>query len=146
MLQFGFFFNSLLIIIITIVSYDAIVLKDRSYERYIHSFLIFGKQVWTKVYMSCLHGHIAKMFVRVIFLFQTYPFYMCIALLTNYPKIRLSWVPYIWHAGLGQSVYELIILNKRGMLENNCFFLSGDFKFQVSPRVLISSPRSTSRG
>ena len=27
-----------------------------------------------------------------------------------------------------------------------CSFLSGDFKFQVSPKVLISSFRSTSRG
>ena len=26
----------------------------------------------------------------------------------------------------------------RGMFEMNCLFLSGDFKFQVSPKVLIS--------
>ena len=42
----------------------------------------------------------------------------------------------------------LIILygNIRGMFEMNCLFLSGDFKFQVSPKVLISCPRSTPRG
>ena len=34
----------------------------------------------------------------------------------------------------------------RGMFEMNCLFLSGDFKFQVSPKVLISCPRSTPRG
>ena len=28
----------------------------------------------------------------------------------------------------------------RGMFEMNCLFLSGDFKFQVSPKVLISCP------
>ena len=33
----------------------------------------------------------------------------------------------------------------RGMFEMNCLFLSGDFKFQVSPKVLISCPRSTPR-
>ena len=27
----------------------------------------------------------------------------------------------------------------------NCLFLSGDFKFQVNPKVLISCPRSTPR-
>ena len=30
------------------------------------------------------------------------------------------------------------IHNIRGMFEMNCLFLSGDFKFQVSPKVLIS--------
>ena len=30
--------------------------------------------------------------------------------------------------------------NVRGMFEMNCLFLSGDFKFQVSPKVLISCP------
>ena len=34
----------------------------------------------------------------------------------------------------------------RGMFEMNCLFQSGDFKFQVSPKVLISCPRSTPRG
>ena len=34
----------------------------------------------------------------------------------------------------------------RGMFEMNCLFLSGDFKFQVSPKVFISCPRSTPRG
>ena len=34
-------------------------------------------------------------------------------------------------------------LHLRGMFEMNCLFLSGDFKFQVSPKVLISCPRST---
>ena len=34
----------------------------------------------------------------------------------------------------------------RGMFEMNCLFLSGDFKFQVNPKVLISCPRSTPRG
>ena len=34
----------------------------------------------------------------------------------------------------------------RGMFEMNCLFLSGDFKFQVSLKVLISCPRSTPRG
>ena len=34
----------------------------------------------------------------------------------------------------------------RGMFEMNCLFLSGDFEFQVSPKVLISCPRSTPRG
>ena len=37
-------------------------------------------------------------------------------------------------------------LKLRGMFEMNCLFLSGDFKFQVSPKVLISCPRSTLRG
>ena len=32
------------------------------------------------------------------------------------------------------------------MFEMNCLFLSGDFKFQVSPKDLISCPRSTPRG
>ena len=32
----------------------------------------------------------------------------------------------------------------RGMFEMNCLFLSGDFKFQVSPKVLISCPRMQS--
>ena len=36
--------------------------------------------------------------------------------------------------------------NVRGMFEMNCLFLSGDIKFQVSPKVLISCPRSTPRG
>ena len=40
------------------------------------------------------------------------------------------------------SVHVLI----RGMFEMNCLFLSGDFKFQVSPKVLISCPRNTPRG
>ena len=31
----------------------------------------------------------------------------------------------------------------QGTFEMNFLFLSGDFKFQVSPKVLISSPRST---
>ena len=35
--------------------------------------------------------------------------------------------------------------NIRGMFEKNYLFLSGDFKFQVRPKVLISSPRSTPR-
>ena len=35
------------------------------------------------------------------------------------------------------------VLFIRGMFEMNCLFLSGDFKFQVSPKVLISCPRST---
>ena len=34
----------------------------------------------------------------------------------------------------------------RGMFEMNCLFLSGDFKFQVSLKVLISCPQSTPRG
>ena len=34
----------------------------------------------------------------------------------------------------------------RGMFEMNCLFLSGDFKFQVSPKVLISCPRNTPHG
>ena len=34
----------------------------------------------------------------------------------------------------------------RGVFEMNCLFLSGDFKFQVSSKVLISCPRSTPRG
>ena len=47
-------------------------------------------------------------------------------------------------------IYEYIICavfeHLRGMFEMNCLFLSGDFKFQVSPKVLISSPRSTPCG
>ena len=39
-------------------------------------------------------------------------------------------------------IYSLI----RGVFEMNCLFLSEDFKFQVSPKVLISCPRSTPRG
>ena len=48
-------------------------------------------------------------------------------------------VPDLYPAGGG---IQLI----RGMFEMNCLFLSGDFKFQVSPKVLISCPRSTPRG
>ena len=43
-------------------------------------------------------------------------------------------------------VYIYKHMNVRGMFEMNCLFLSGDFKFQVSPKVLISCPRSTPRG
>ena len=39
-----------------------------------------------------------------------------------------------------------IYIYVRGMFEMNCLFLSGDFKFQVSSKVLISCPRSTPRG
>ena len=49
---------------------------------------------------------------------------------------------YSWCA----SALCLISLNIRGMFEMNCLFLSGDFKFQVSSKVLISCPRSTPRG
>ena len=45
-----------------------------------------------------------------------------------------------------QSVYFYLFLYIRGMFEMNCLILSGDFKFQVSPKVLISCPRSTPRG
>ena len=44
------------------------------------------------------------------------------------------------------DVQYRILSNIRGMFEMNCLFLSGDFKFQVSPKVIISCPRSTSRG
>ena len=37
--------------------------------------------------------------------------------------------------------YVWAILDIRGMFEMNCLFLSGDFKFQVSPKVLSSCPR-----
>ena len=39
-----------------------------------------------------------------------------------------------------RSVFPIFIYI-RGMFEMNCLFLSGDFKFQVSPKVLISCPR-----
>ena len=42
--------------------------------------------------------------------------------------------------------WQAIYIYIRGMFEMNCLFLSGDFKFQVSPKVLISCPRSTPRG
>ena len=38
------------------------------------------------------------------------------------------------------------ISNIRGMFEKNCLFLSGDFKFQVSPKVLIPCHQRTLRG
>ena len=41
---------------------------------------------------------------------------------------------------------QTVILYLRGVFEMNCLFLSGDFKFQVSPKVLISCPRSTPCG
>ena len=41
---------------------------------------------------------------------------------------------------------KLVNREIRGMFEMNCLFLSGDFKSQVSPKVLISCPRSTPRG
>ena len=45
------------------------------------------------------------------------------------------------------TILQILIYNNvRGMFEMNCLFLSGDFKFQVSPKVLISCPRSTPRG
>ena len=46
-----------------------------------------------------------------------------------------------------ENISVLAFSNKiRGMFEMNCLFLSGDFKFRVSPKVLISCPRSTPRG
>ena len=45
-----------------------------------------------------------------------------------------------------QEVNTKKLLGIRGMFEMICLFLSGDFKFQVSPKVLISCPRSTPRG
>ena len=61
------------------------------------------------------------------------------------------WTPSLFHfykgTGLvycGKTMPTLIQL--QGMFEMNCLFLSGDFKFQVSPKVLISCPRSTPRG
>ena len=53
---------------------------------------------------------------------------------------------------MGLTVQEIkqevtkYVSSVRGMFEMNCLFLSGDFKFQVSPKVLISCPRSTPRG
>ena len=43
-------------------------------------------------------------------------------------------------------LFVVVFFLIRGMFEMNCLFLSGDFKFQVSPKVLISCPRSTPRG
>ena len=54
-----------------------------------------------------------------------------------YNRISHNWCQIINH-------YSICAL--RGMFEMNCLFLSGDFKFQVSPKVLISCPQSTSRG
>ena len=42
--------------------------------------------------------------------------------------------------------FVIVFCVVRGLFEMNCLFLSGDFKFQVSPKVLISCPRSTPRG
>ena len=47
---------------------------------------------------------------------------------------------------LSSSTHPTRLDSIRGMFEMNCLFLSGDFKFQVSPKVLISCPRSTPRG
>ena len=64
----------------------------------------------------------------------------------------------MWHLTACKISVSLLLLNwvrnemfyliseLRGMFEMNCLFLSGDFKFQVSPKVLISCPRSTPRG
>ena len=55
---------------------------------------------------------------------------------------------FVSHPALfGSHIFSMAV-NKdiRGMFEMNCLFLSGDFKFQVSPKVLISCPRSTPRG
>ena len=54
----------------------------------------------------------------------------------NWNKPATMWI--------GQYIHKLMY--KRGMFEMNCLFLSGDFKFQVSPKVLISCPRSTPHG
>ena len=48
------------------------------------------------------------------------------------------------HSRISHEYSSLFII--RGMFEMNCLFLSGDFKFQVSPKVLISCSRSTPRG
>ena len=44
--------------------------------------------------------------------------------------------------GLSWEILECI----RGMFEKNRLFLSGDFKFQVSPKVLIPYLQRTLRG
>ena len=49
-------------------------------------------------------------------------------------------------ANSSDTEIPFVDLNLRGMFQMNCLFLSGDFKFQVSPKVLISCPRSTPRG
>ena len=53
---------------------------------------------------------------------------------------------FIMDARIMRSCLPLIFEHLRGMFEMNCLFLSGDFKFQVSPKVLILCPRSTPRG
>ena len=53
-------------------------------------------------------------------------------------KRLIKWLPSIDQDGHHAHI--------RGMFEMNCLFLSGDFKFQVSPKVLISCPQSTPRG
>ena len=82
--------------------------------------------------------------------------------LRNITKSRKSTPLYMIYAELGRSPIEITIQSRiisfwnrticgkksklRGMFEMNCLFLSGDFKFQVSPKVLSSCPRSTPRG
>ena len=46
----------------------------------------------------------------------------------------------IWLMVIEQSKYgyTTIKLHIQGMFKMNCLFLSGDFKFQVSPKMLIS--------
>ena len=54
---------------------------------------------------------------------------------------------HVWTTYIGMKIHYCIGQHDlRGMFEMNCLFLSGDFKFQVSPKVLISCPRSTPRG
>ena len=48
--------------------------------------------------------------------------------------------------GCQECIVNKIEVHVRGMFEMNCLFLSGDFTFQVSPKVLIPCPRSTPRG
>ena len=41
---------------------------------------------------------------------------------------------------------NIVLLHLRGMFEKNCLFLSGDFKFQVSPKLLIPCHQRPLRG
>ena len=84
--------------------------------------------------------------IRVLCLCAYYAYFACICLcacvctyvragMRMYVRKRQSNLP-----------FSLCVETIRGMFEMNCFLLSGDFKFQVSPKVFISSPRSTPRG
>ena len=62
----------------------------------------------------------------------------------------VKWLQILECGAMMRDTAEDVIMDHlkdiRGMFEMNCLFLSGDFKFHVSPKVFISCPRSTPRG